>query len=86
MRDRFSIESIPFFRTLYRRPAPAAFPNTFTLLQRSETLNAGKQLRLGDAQKRTSIKTQKPPEVKRIRRVDFYPFSWVAVNSTSVAR
>src|SRR5260221_12580974 len=55
-------------------PSPPTFPITFTLLQRSETLSAGKQLRLGDAQKRTSIKTQKRPEVNRILRGAFCLF------------
>jgi hypothetical protein len=51
----------PFFRTLYRRPT---LPIAFTLFPRSETLDSGQQLRPGDAQKRTSIKTHKRDKVK----------------------
>jgi hypothetical protein len=67
MRDRFSIESILFLRTLYRRPA----------LQHSNHLYAPSAIRdaqrrkavaPGDAQKRTGIKTQKSAKVKRIFR------------------
>src|SRR6266576_6209828 len=51
-------------RSTYR----PALPITFTLLQRSETLTAGKQPRPGDAQKRTSIKTQQGDKVKPFLR------------------
>ena len=73
MRDRFSIESILFLRTLYRRPA----------LQHSNHLYAPSAIRdaqcrkavaPGDAQKRTGIKTQKSVKVKRIFRGPFCLF------------
>jgi len=77
VRDRFSIESISFFSNALPSPNTPTFPITFTLLQRSETLSAGKQLRSGDAQKRTSIKTQKRAEVKRILTAELLPLSWL---------
>jgi hypothetical protein len=62
------------FRTLYRRPT---LPIAFTLLRRSETLYSGQQPRPGDAQKRTSIKTQKRDKVKRFFLGEILTFFWL---------
>src|SRR5260370_9785044 len=67
-------DRIHLFSNALPSPNTPTFPVTFTLLPRSETLSAGKQLRPGDAQKRTSIKTQKRAEVKRNSYRGLYRF------------
>src|ERR1700746_3409361 len=65
MRDRFSIESILFLRTLYRRPA---LQHSYHLYAPSAIRDAQRRQAVapGAAQKRTSIKTQKSAKFKRI--------------------
>src|SRR5260370_28920704 len=69
-------DRIHLFSNALPSPNTPTFPVTFTLLPRSETLSAGKQLRPGAPRNRTSIKTQKRASVKRNScRGDFYPLS-----------